>query len=199
MMKKTLLDLAPESAPTRQPLQKEDRRCRLPLPCGLPFFACIVLVLSIGCASMSTIDPLEVTLSNLKITEVTVFETTLVAKLRITNPNPEAFTINGGSFKLTLDEKKVGTGTASETFTVERLDSAVVDAIFHINNTSALLRLQGILQAKEVTYGVQGALFTQGSFGTKKIKIEKTGRLDLSNSDPTEIEGPEINDLNPTG
>ena len=138
-------------------------------------------------------------LSNLKITEVTVFETTLIAKLRITNPNPEAFTIDGGSFKLILDDKKVGTGTASETFTVERLDSAVIDAVFHINNASALLRLQGILQEKEVTYGIQGSLFTQGSFGTKKIKIEKTGRLDLSNGNPTEIEGPEINDLAPNG
>ncbi len=148
---------------------------------------------------MATIEPLAVTLANLKITEVTVFETTLVAKLRITNPNPEAVTIDGGSFQLILDDKKVGTGTASETVTVERLDSAIVDAIFHVNNASALLRLQGILQEKEVTYGVRGSLFTQGPFGTKKITIEKTGRLDLSNMNSTDIEGPDINDLSPTG
>jgi len=148
---------------------------------------------------MATIEPLAVTLANLKITEVTVFETTLVAKLRITNPNPEAVTIDGGSFQLILDDTKVGTGTASETVTVERLDSAVVDAIFHVNNASALLRLQGILQEKEVTYGVRGSLFTRGPFGTKKIKIEKTGRLDLSNMNSTDIEGPDINDLSPTG
>jgi len=199
IMKMTIPALAPHSTSSRQLLQKEDLRHRASLTGVLPLAACLILVLSIGCASMSTIEPLQVTLSNLQITEVTVFETTLVAKLRITNPNPEAFTIDGGSFKLILDDKKVGTGTASETFTVERLDSNVIDAVFHINNASALLRLQGILQEREVTYGIQGALFTQGSFGTKKIKIEKTGRLDLSNSDPTEIEGPEINDLNPTG
>jgi len=194
-MKKTLPVPAPESASSRE--ENRRRRCRLSR--GLPLVACIVAVLSIGCASMSSIEPLQVTLSNLKITEVTVFETTLVAKLRVTNPNPEAFTIDGGSFKLILDDKKVGTGTASETFSVERLDSAVIDAVFHINNASALLRLQSILQEKEVTYGIQGSLFTQGSFGTKKIKIEKTGRLDLSNGNPTEIEGPEINDLAPNG
>ena len=148
---------------------------------------------------MAGLEPLDVTLSNIKITEMTVFETTMVAKLRITNPNAEALTINGGSFKLILDDKKIGTGTASETFTVERLDSAVIDAVFHINNASALLRLQGILQAKEVSYGVRGSLFTQGSFGTKKIKIDKTGRLDLSEMNPTETEEPDINDLNPTG
>ena len=148
---------------------------------------------------MASIEPLEVTLSNLKITEVTVFETTLVAKLRVTNPNPEAITINGGSFKLTLDDKKVGTGTASETFTVERLDSTVIDAVFHLNNASALLRVKDILQEKEVTYGVSGSLFVAGSFGTKKTRIEKTGRLDLSNTDSTVIERPEINKPDPPG
>jgi len=193
MMKRTLPVPATESASSHDENRLRSRR----LSRVLPLNAGLVVVLSIGCASMSSIQPLQVTLSSLQITEVTVFETTLVAKLRITNPNPEAFTIDGGSFTLILDEKKVGTGTASETFTVDRLDSAVIDAIFHVNNASALLRLQSILQEKEVTYGIQGSLFTQGSFGTKKNKIEKTGRLDLSNRNPTDIEGPNFKDADP--
>jgi LEA14-like dessication related protein len=164
----------------------------LPVLCGI--FALIV-----GCSSMAGVEPLEVTLSNLRITEVTVFETTLVAQLRITNPNPESFTINGGSYKLILDDKKIGTGTTSETFTVQRLDSAVVDAVFHLNNASALLRLKNILQEKNVSYGVSGSLFTEGTFGTRKLKIEKTGRLDLSDSSPTAIEGPGIGGPEPQG
>lgn len=158
-----------------------------------------VLTLAAGCSSMASMEPLEVSLSNLEITDVTVFETTMVAQLRITNPNPEPLTINGGSFKLMLDDTKVGTGTASETFTVERLDSAVVDATFHLNNAAALLRLQGILQKKEVAYGVRGWLFTEGTFGTKKIKIDKTGRLDLSDMNPTGIERHDAEGLQPTG
>ena len=168
-------------------------RCLL----GRIFAICLSVAAGAGCTSMGATEPLEVTLANLRITEVTVFETTLVAKLRITNPNPEPLTIDGGSFKLILDEKKVGMGTASETFTVERLDSAVIDAIFHLNNASALLRLQSILQENEVTYGIRGSLFTQGSFGTKKIKIEKTGRLDLSNVNPTGTEEPDLNGPQP--
>jgi LEA14-like dessication related protein len=148
---------------------------------------------------MAAVEPFEVTLSNLEITDVTVFESTLVAKLRITNPNPEAFTIDGGSFKLLLDDTKVGSGTASETFTVERLDSTVIDAVFHINNATALLRLQSILREEVVTYGIRGSLFTQGTFGTKKIPIEKSGRLDLSGTKPTATGGPDINDMQPSG
>ena len=150
-----------------------------------------------GCSTMGSLEPLEVTLSNIQIPEVTVFETTLVAKLRITNPNPEGLTIDGGSFKLYLDDKKVGTGTTSETFSVDRLDSTVVDAVFHINNASAILRLKDIFQQKEVSYGVRGSLFTQGSFGTKKIKVEKTGRIDLTEIQSPETDEPNLLDLQP--
>jgi len=146
---------------------------------------------------MGSIEPLEVTLANLNVTEVTVFETTLVAKLRITNPNPEAFAIEGASFKLYLEDKKVGMGTSKESFTVDRLDSYVVDVVFHMNNASALLRLKDILEDKdkEVSYGVRGGLYTQGAFGTKKLKVEKTGRIDLEKMGSLENERPDINDV----
>jgi len=36
---------------------------------------------------------------------MTLFESGMVAKLRVTNPNPEALTIDGASFKLILDDK----------------------------------------------------------------------------------------------
>jgi len=150
-----------------------------------------------GCSTMGSMEPLEITLSNIQVPEVTVFETTLIARLRVTNPNPEAFTIDGGSFKLYLDDKKVGTGTTSETFTVDRLDSTVVDAVFHINNASAILRLTDIFQQKEVSYGVRGSLFTQGSFGTKKIKVEKTGRIDLTEMNTPINDEPDLLELKP--
>ena len=76
---------------------------------------------------------------------------------------------------------------------MDRLDSVVIDGVFHINNASALLRLQNILQEKDVTYGIRGSLFTEGPFGTRKIKIEKTGRLDLSEASPNEVEGLDLN------
>jgi len=161
------------------------------------FVATLVVAVAMGCTSMGSIEPLDVTLANLNVTEVTLFETTLIAKLRITNPNPEAFTIEGASFKLYLEDKKVGTGTSKESFTVDRLDSYVVDVVFHMNNASALLRLKDILENKdkEVSYGVRGGLYTQGTFGTKKIKVEKTGHIDLENIPVPEADEPDINDV----
>jgi len=96
--------------------------------------AIILAIGAVGCSSTGSVEPLQVTLVDLQISEMTLFETAMVAKLRITNPNPEALTIDGASFKLILDDKKIGTGTTKETFTVDRLDSAVITAVFHINN-----------------------------------------------------------------
>lgn len=160
-----------------------------PFRCSLAI-AVLVAIMAAGCASYGSREPLEVTLADLRISEVTVFETTLLAKLRITNPNPEPFAIDGASFKLILEDRKIGSGTTPESFVVERLDSTVVDAVFHINNASALLRLRDILEQKDVSYGISGSLFRQGGLGTRKIRIEKTGRLDLSNPQRLEGEGP---------
>ena len=135
---------------------------------------------------MNTVEPLEVTLVDLEVTDITVFETTLAAKLRVTNPNPEAFTIQGASFKLYLEDTKVGSGTSNETFAVERLDSTVIDVLFHLNNASAILRLKDILEDDEVRYGIRGGLFMQGTFGSKKIKVEQTGHIDLRKIAPPE-------------
>mgnify|MGYP001820198300 CR=1 FL=1 len=148
---------------------------------------CLLAMLVLGsmaCSSMSGMEPLEVTLSNIQFGEVTVFETNLTARLRITNPNPEPFAIEGASFKLYLNEKKVGTGTTAETFTIERLDSTVVDVQFHINNAAAIMRMTDLFtrqeQTQEISYGVRGSLFTQGTFGTTKIKVDRAGTIDWS-------------------
>jgi LEA14-like dessication related protein len=144
----------------------------------------------LACSSMSSFEPLEVTLVNLEVTEMTVFETTLAAKLRVTNPNPEAFTIEGASFKLFLEDTKVGSGTSNEAFTVERLDSTVFEVLFHLNNASAVLRLKDILEDDEVRYGIHGGLFTRGTFGSKKLKVERTGSIDLRKTDLPRAEEP---------
>jgi len=142
--------------------------------------AIILAIGAFGCSSTGSLEPLQVTLVDLQISDMTLFETAMVARLRITNPNPEALTIEGASFKLILDDKKIGTGTVKETFNVERLDSAVIDAVFYINNASALLRLKGIMGKTEVSYGIRGNLYTEGSFGTKKLSVDKMGTIDLT-------------------
>ncbi len=140
-----------------------------------------VVALPAGCATMSTPEPPDVTLVNIRAIEMTIFETTLEVQLRVSNPNPEPLALEGASFKLYLDGKKVGSGMTPEKIEVPRLESAVLRATVHINNASALLRMKGILAEREVTYGLRGKLFVTRPNGTVRLKIEREGRLDLEN------------------
>jgi LEA14-like dessication related protein len=139
----------------------------------------LVIMTQISCATTWSLEPLEVNLVSLEFTEATLFETTVVADLRVANPNPDSLSLEGASFKLYLEGKKVGTGMTDEIFTVERLSDHVFTVTFRINNASAILRLTEIVKQESVEYGLRGAFFTQGALGTKKLKFERSGTFDL--------------------
>lgn len=132
-----------------------------------------------GCASLGSLDSPELTLVNLELADATLFETTLEVQLRIANPNPEPITFNGAKFKLTLEDRKVGRGMSPETVTIPRLGTQVVSIPFHVNNATLLLRVKEILDTRSVAYGVQGTLYLDRSFGTRKLKMQSQGQLDF--------------------
>lgn len=151
----------------------------------LLMLAVIPAFLTGGCASLGNLDAPELTLVNLQLTDATLFETTLEVQLRIANPNPEPITFNGAKFKLTLDDRKVGRGMSPETVTIDRLETAVVNVPFHVNNATLLLRVKEILEKKSVNYGLQGTLYLERSFGTSKLKMNSEGQLDFDQQLPT--------------
>ena len=143
----------------------------------VPVLALVVLLS--GCASLGSLEAPELTLVQLTPVEATVFETTLAVRLRIANPNPEAITFEGASFKLTLDDHKVGRGMTPETLTIDRFGTQVVDITFHVSNASLLLRFKEVLDSKTVSYGVSGKLYVRLGTGTRKLKVQNAGQIDL--------------------
>ena len=133
-----------------------------------------------ACTSMGSMEPPAVTLAGVEPTEVTMFETTVQVKLRVSNPNPEPMTLEGASFKLRLEGQKIGQGLSSETVIIDRLGSTLLDVTFHVNNAVALLQLKEILDQEAMDYGIRAVLYTRGSWGTKKLKVEKEGRFDFT-------------------
>ena len=129
------------------------------------------------------------TLANVELTEVTVFETTVQVALRIANPNPEPMTLEGAAFKLRVEDFKVGRGLSAETVTIDRLDTALMNVTFHVNNAMLLLQLKEVLEQEAVDYGIQATLYSRGSWGTKKLKVRKEGRFDFTSPVEVEVEG----------
>jgi LEA14-like dessication related protein len=158
---------------------------------------CLVSLWS-GCATTDALEEMEITLVGLDFTDATLFETTMLADIRVANPNPDPLSFEGASFKLYLDDRKVGTGMVPEPFAVEGLDTTVVRATFHLNNATAAFRIVDVLKDKRaVGYGVIGSLFADSSFGRRKLKVEKMGMLDLENLEVPESIGSAETKLEP--
>jgi len=132
-----------------------------------------------SCVSSALMEPLEITIANIEMDEMTMVETTLVADVRIVNHNPESLNFNGTSCKLYLGGGKVGRGVSSESFVVDRLSSHIVKVIFHINNVAAIYRLHQIQMEGVADYKLKTTLFSEGSYGTKRHKTTYEGRLEL--------------------
>ena len=132
-----------------------------------------------GCSSLAPPEPLGVNLVDLEVQEITLFEATLVAKIRVSNPNPDPLQFSGGSLKLLLDERKIGTAMTSQAFAVAGFSSTVIDMTVHVNTASAITRIPALLEQDSISYGVRGALYSQGSFGTHKHVVERSGSLNL--------------------
>lgn len=139
-----------------------------------------LLVAAMGCSSLTPLEPLGVNLVNLDVQEITLFEATMVAKVRISNPNPAPLQFSGAALKLLLDERKIGTAMTPEAFSVEGFTSTVIDMTVHVNTASAIARIPKLIEKKSVSYGVRGALYSQSSFGTRKHLVERVGSLDLA-------------------
>lgn len=140
-----------------------------------------ILVLWIsGCAAHSRLEPLEITLSDLEVEEMTLMETSLVAKVRIVNPNPESLNFSGASCKLYLEGGKVGRGVSSESFSIDRLSTETIHISFFINNVAAIYRLRQLQEKDAITYKMKTVLFSDGPYGTKRIQNVYEGVLDLN-------------------
>jgi LEA14-like dessication related protein len=144
------------------------------------------MVVVAGCASMEPVEPPDVTLVNLEVTEVTTFETTLEAEVRIINTTPDPLAVEGASFKLELLDHKIGTGTSSASVVVPRLDSATVPVTFRLNNVAAVSRLRAILEAESLDWRLRGTVYARrDSGGRMSLKVEESGRLSLDDMTST--------------
>lgn len=143
--------------------------------------AAILAAGTTGCTSMGESEPLSVSLVNLQAADSTLFETSMIAKLRITNPNPDPLEVSGAYFKLYLDHDKVGDGTYQGPVTLAGLSSEVVEVPFHVSHVSVLRQAFSIMEDEAVTWALKTVVWVEGGmFGRRKVKIVDSGRIDFN-------------------
>lgn len=137
-----------------------------------------------GCASLGVgAEPIEVNLVGLTPLPSTAFEHRLRVDLRLRNPNPRAYRIDGIRFRLTVNGQRLASGQADLEAELPRLGDVVVPVtatttLLDLVNQIVVLGSRSETEQRHLDYELTGRIFLAGSWGG--IDFERRGStLDL--------------------
>ena len=137
-----------------------------------------VLALTTGCSTFGLIEP-DVSLVNLKFTDLTMFETSGVFTVRLTNENPEPLFIEGGVYNLYLGGWRIGKGLSDHRLEVPPLSTTTDEVELHLNNLAIATQLRSIYDSGVADYRIKGRIYVESGYGRRKLTIENEGSFDF--------------------
>lgn len=123
----------------------------------------------------------EVTLVNLGIENVSVFETEGKVTLRVINADDDPLTVTGTAIKLFIDGRKIGRAVSPDRLQVDGLSSATVEAPLYISNLAVGRRVYDLLtkQNRKLDYRIRGRVTLGGGFGGRRVRINTRGQFEM--------------------
>lgn len=147
-----------------------------------------VLLLAGWCGSCTTnrwAESLEVSLVNLRFTEVTPFETTADFFIRVQNQMPEPLTLEGAVHKIHLNGLLVGSGVSNEALELQRLSEGVQPVRVPLKNLSMARLVREIVEARRVDYRLESRLYARVGGRSGRVNVVRAGALDLRDFQPS--------------
>lgn len=135
-----------------------------------------------GCAILPPgAEPLQVTLSDVRLVDATLLEQTYRLRLRLNNPNPFDVDIVGLQYTLEMNGRDFASGVSNQQLTVPQLGSAQVD-VDAVSSLAGIYRqIIALQQSKDtLTYRMRGALYVQGG---GKLSFDQHGEVGLGGRD----------------
>lgn len=135
-------------------------------------------VLLTGCAAMQA--PLEaphVTLTDLRMLDMTLFEQRYGLKIRVQNPNPVELPITGMNFRLDVNDAELGRGVSDQRVTVPAYGEAVVEINLMSNLARIIDQIRGLESGKgqSLRYRLAGGLSLANRMG--KLPFDYQGEF----------------------
>ena len=149
----------------------------------LPLFLA-ALVLSTGCTTFGLIEP-DVSLVDLKFTDLTIFETSGIFTVRLSNENPEPLVVEGGVYNLYLGGWKIGKGLSDNRLEVPPLATATDEVELHLSNLAIATRLRSIYDRGVADYRIKARIYVESGYGRRKLTIENQGSFDFKSREAT--------------
>ena len=132
-----------------------------------------------GCASLGVgADPIEVNLVGLTPLPSTAFEHRLRVDLRLRNPNPRAYRLDGLRFRLDVNGRRLASGQSELDVELPRLGEVVVPVVATttlLDLVHQILVLGARSEGEQQTfdYDLSGRLFLPGTWGG--LDFERSG------------------------
>ncbi len=100
--------------------------------------------------------------------------------IRLENSSPEPLTVDGGSYKIYLNETYIGQGLSNQKIELPRLASQTVIATVHLSTFRLMGSLYRILKSHQVTYRLEGSIYAARPGGTSLVyRARREGTVNL--------------------
>jgi LEA14-like dessication related protein len=141
--------------------------------------ALVIAALLAGCAGLPPgMQPPSVTIADFGVGNAGLFEQQFNLRLRIQNPNPEDFKVDGIAFDLEINGQPFAKGVGNQTVTVPRYGSGFIVAEA-VSTLGGLLKQFGRLadgNKAVFKYRIKGQLSIAGGM---RVPFEETGEFDF--------------------
>ena len=123
----------------------------------------VILLLLSACAGLGKrLEPPRVTLSNIVVQKVTVFETTIEVKLRIFNVNDIPIEIKGTECDLELMGNHFATGVSNQKVNIPSYESATIPVVVYSSVVSMIKSLLSLQNTEKLKYKLTGRIRIEG-------------------------------------
>lgn len=132
-----------------------------------------------GCAGLpGSMEPPAVTIADFGLGNAGVFEQQFNLKLRIQNPNPDEFRVDGIAFDLEINDQPFARGVGNQGVTVPRYGSAFmpVEAVSTLGGLIRQFRHFAQGDKSAIKYHIKGSL---GIAGGARVPFEQRGEFDF--------------------
>lgn len=134
-----------------------------------------------GCASLGEESPVEVMLSNLAPGQGGgVGDAALNFVIRLENTSPESITVDGGAYKIYLNDIYVGQGLSNQTVEIARLSSTTITVPVHVSTVRLVGSLYSVLKSNQVSYRLEASVYVKRGGGSKKFRATREGTVNFA-------------------
>ena len=140
----------------------------------------LILLLASFASSCSTLkfEQPDISLVDLNVDKVALFETTLKVAVRVKNENSFPLYLRGASHRVSVSGEYIGSGASDATVEIPAFGSSIQEVDVHLSNLSILSRINPLIKSKRFDYELASKLdIGTSDYGmTKTVKVSQQGK-----------------------